>query len=168
MKLRATVLTAATVATLLVCTSAIAISLGFVPGSSAYDRKKAQEIVRGSMLDGESARFRNVARHSAAMNDAMPVSVCGEVNGKNAFGAYVGFRRFIVDITKSTAEIDPADADFLQRKNLEYASCDSLGSFNHYEEMFECQNRVTERVGRQIIFGADWTIDCDLPTSKNM
>ncbi|PZR36466.1 MAG: hypothetical protein DI526_03240 [Caulobacter segnis] len=33
--------------------------------------------------------------------------VCGEINGKNGFGAYSGFVRFHGD--KDTAEIDPGD-----------------------------------------------------------
>ena len=49
--------------------------------------KKAREAVAHDMRDPESSQFRAV---SAGFDGA----VCGEVNSKNAMGAYVGFRRF--------------------------------------------------------------------------
>ena len=52
------------------------------------ERKKldlqAQNIVRSTLKDGESARFRN------------QWELCGEVNAKNGFGAYTGFQRYIM------------------------------------------------------------------------
>lgn len=51
------------------------------------------------LRDPSSAQFRNVTRNQ--------VFVCGEINGKNAYGAYVGFKRFYG--TESTATIDPGD-----------------------------------------------------------
>lgn len=52
------------------------------------ERKKldiqAQNIVKNSLKDGESAKFRN------------QWELCGEVNAKNSFGAYTGFQRYIL------------------------------------------------------------------------
>lgn len=48
----------------------------------------AQRAVAERQLDPTSVQFRNVRRGRDA--------ICGEVNGKNRFGAYVGFSRFIV------------------------------------------------------------------------
>lgn len=52
------------------------------------ERKKldlqAQNIVRGTLKDGDSAKFRN------------QWELCGEVNAKNSFGAYTGFQRYIM------------------------------------------------------------------------
>ncbi len=50
---------------------------------------RAKEAVAAKLIDGESARFRNV-RHVGL------IGVCGEVNGKNRFGAYTGFTGFYV------------------------------------------------------------------------
>jgi len=48
---------------------------------------KLQRLVRGyvegALKDPESAQFRN------------QYGLCGEVNAKNAYGGYVGYRRFI-------------------------------------------------------------------------
>jgi hypothetical protein len=49
--------------------------------------KQAREAVSHNMRDPESSQFRAVAAGYAG-------AVCGEVNAKNAMGAYVGFRRF--------------------------------------------------------------------------
>lgn len=36
--------------------------------------------------------------------------VCGEVNGKNAYGAYAGFVRFIASPSKGLGELEPPPA----------------------------------------------------------
>lgn len=43
----------------------------------------AKERVIAKLKDGKSAEFRN------------QVAFCGEVNAKNSFGAYAGFKRYI-------------------------------------------------------------------------
>lgn len=48
---------------------------------------QAKESVTKKLKDPESARFRGVF----VMRD----SVCGEVNAKNSYGGYIGFKRFI-------------------------------------------------------------------------
>jgi hypothetical protein len=50
---------------------------------------KRREPLMASLKDSESARFRNerIAKSGA---------LCGEVNSKNSFGGYVGFKRFIL------------------------------------------------------------------------
>jgi hypothetical protein len=60
---------------------------------------KAEDVVKGRLKDPESADFRNV---SVAQDG---LTVCGEVNAKNSFGGYVGYRPFLtvgdyVDIAK--------------------------------------------------------------------
>lgn len=50
----------------------------------------AQESVRESMLDPSAAQFRNVR----IVNFESGKIICGEVNGKNAYGAYTGYRPF--------------------------------------------------------------------------
>ncbi len=46
-------------------------------------QRVAREFVTGILKDPESAEFRNQR------------GFCGEVNSKNSFGGYVGFKRFI-------------------------------------------------------------------------
>jgi hypothetical protein len=56
----------------------------------------AKEAVKATLLDGETALFRNV--RVTADN----VITCGEVNGKNLYGAYTGFTGFDVTGTPDT------------------------------------------------------------------
>jgi hypothetical protein len=58
-----------------------------VPGSTANKLSKAESRVRYELADGDTAKFRNVK-----VNDTY---VCGEVNAKNAFGAYAGYTPFV-------------------------------------------------------------------------
>lgn len=46
-------------------------------------QRLAREWVQANLKDGSSAEFRNQKRF------------CGEVNAKNGFGAYMGFKRFL-------------------------------------------------------------------------
>ena len=49
------------------------------------------------LIDPSSAQFRRVELRKATGvgDDIVPQAVCGEINGKNSFGAYSGFRRFV-------------------------------------------------------------------------
>ena len=61
-------------------------------GAPSDEKAKVNEItemqiaVSYSFLDPESAKFRSVRRS--------PLGYCGEVNAKNAYGAYVGYKAF--------------------------------------------------------------------------
>lgn len=61
--------------------------------------REAKQAVAAEMRDPDAAQFRSIWSSSNG--------VCGEVNGKNAFGAYVGFRPFIYNrSTKSVSVLD--------------------------------------------------------------
>lgn len=55
--------------------------------------------VREQLKDPDSARFRNTT--------VSGVAYCGEVNAKNSYGGYVGFKRFIA--IGSAVLMEPAD-----------------------------------------------------------
>lgn len=58
---------------------------------------KAKDAVSYDMRDPASAQFREVTYYlrPSKKPDGEPMHVvCGQVNAKNAYGAYVGFRRF--------------------------------------------------------------------------
>lgn len=59
----------------------------------------ARAVIRSLSKDPDSLKFRNeFDSHSIAGIK------CGEVNGKNGFGGYVGFRRFIVQREKALVD----------------------------------------------------------------
>lgn len=56
-------------------------------------------IVKGAMsydlFDPSAAQFRNLVGAEVTLNSGKTVRrICGEINGKNRLGAYVGFERF--------------------------------------------------------------------------
>lgn len=61
------------------------------------------EQVKAQMFDAESARFQGVH-----LNEDESV-ICGEVNGKNRYGGYVGFRGFIANSNGEVFFDDPDD-----------------------------------------------------------
>lgn len=77
------------------------ITLAAAGCSKAVDDAKA--TVANQMRDPSSAQFREV--REVRQNDGS-LAVCGEVNGKNGFGAYSGFQEFVVHDGRVTL-IDP-------------------------------------------------------------
>ena len=89
---------------------ALAIGMSGAEALEAQELAKAQAAVKAHMLeripvdfkDPEAVRFRDVQWYGpiarpVEMSTALAfsgLSVCGEVNGKNSYGAYVGYRRF--------------------------------------------------------------------------
>ena len=65
--------------------------------------ESAKVVVANKLKDPESVRFRNV-RLVKFMNEHV---VCGEVNGKNSYGGYVGFSRFMA--SPIGAELEDTD-----------------------------------------------------------
>jgi len=63
-------------------------------------KAKASEDLK----DPDSALFRNVALHRGAK--ATNISyICGEMNAKNGFGGYIGYKPFIATVMPERAEI---------------------------------------------------------------
>lgn len=76
--------------------------------------EEAQKIAADGLKDPAATQFRNVKKGS-------PGFVCGELNGKNSYGAYVGFKRFYVD-TARVAHIEDDSSLFLADEWL--SACD--------------------------------------------
>lgn len=58
----------------------------------------ATTAVKTQLFDSDSAKFRNLYISSSGV-------VCGEVNAKNRFGAYAGFRMFEYDNRHGLGEV---------------------------------------------------------------
>lgn len=75
-------------------TLVIAVVLLVAAGASwaAYDQlapvPKGKRVIESMLLDPNSVEFKNVRSAAGA--------VCGQVNAKNKFGGYTGFKEFIV------------------------------------------------------------------------
>lgn len=89
-------------------TVALAFAVALLSGCARYDEQTDVYLYRGavarSLKDPDSAQFRNdrvwVHRDGSAR-------LCGEVNAKNGFGGFAGYRRFIA--TKSAVQFESAD-----------------------------------------------------------
>lgn len=65
----------------------------------------AKRLVGQQMKDPSSTQYRNIVERNNI--------VCGEVNAKNSYGAYAGFRRFIVD--KDVVQQEPSGDVFSEQ-----------------------------------------------------
>lgn len=76
---------------LLIIAGAVFLAIpGYFIVSDVVDRSRVKAIASKKLNDAGSAQWRDVK----ARPDG---SGCGEVNAKNLYGAYVGFKRFEVD-----------------------------------------------------------------------
>ena len=79
-------------------------------GADSALERAAMDAVAYGLRDPGSARFRNIRTVTYPTPAGRVASyVCGEVNGKNVYGGYVGFRRFYVGEMKGqlVADIEP-------------------------------------------------------------
>jgi hypothetical protein len=65
--------------------------------------KETKDRVTRNMLDPEAAKFRNLRVISGD-------TVCGEVNPKNTYGAYIGYQKFMYTPGRTPVFEDPTDA----------------------------------------------------------
>ena len=72
---------------------AVSASIFLLSACSEYSSREREgmERVKEQLFDPESAQFRNVHEGVERKNGWI---VCGEVNGKNRFGGYTGFKKF--------------------------------------------------------------------------
>jgi len=60
------------------------------------DQQRAKEALQAQLRDPKSAQFRSLRISTVITPEGSLIkSVCGEINGKNSFGGYVGFRPFV-------------------------------------------------------------------------
>lgn len=91
----------------------LALTSALLTGGCGVGAEAAGKRIVAEMLkDPGSAQFRNVKTYAsvkdqAAGRDSVRNRVCGEVNGKNSFGAFSGFQRFYVDLDTKTAHLAP-------------------------------------------------------------
>jgi len=135
---------------ILIATLAVTLGLTacqYIPGTDAYQEAKAREAVARTLIDPDSARFRNVESRDG--------TVCGEVNGKNRMGAYTGYVRFYVATTNWNATIDP------QFDPANLASARSLCSLSRYDSS-SCTRQIEEETNQvlQGAFDAYWAARC--------
>lgn len=63
---------------------------------TAQDRAMIDRALIQDMKDPSSAQTRNIEGFNLSNGDRV---ICGSINGKNSFGAYVGFRPFYLRYT---------------------------------------------------------------------
>jgi hypothetical protein len=80
--------------------SAYAQSPIFTPEQRAEGEaqvRKAAEIIASTSRDPSSVTFRNVVVQKRVTKDGRePITVCGEVNGRNGYGGFTGFQAFVL------------------------------------------------------------------------
>ncbi len=83
-------------------------SCQWVPGTDEHRIAQGEKIASQQLIDPTSALFRNSASFELNSDEGeTDNSVCGEINGKNRNGAYVGYSRYIAVIGMEKAVLEP-------------------------------------------------------------
>lgn len=77
----------------------------YIPGQPEHEIAQAQKHVAADLADPDTVKFRSVMKLRTVLNGADNYSICGELNAKNGFDAYTGFKRFVHN--KGRSLIDP-------------------------------------------------------------
>lgn len=74
----------------------------------------AKSEVAANLKDPDSAQFRNVkvSKMTDAEGGRVIAVVCGEINGKNGFGAYAGFHPFFVELNMKSKGVFSKGVDY--------------------------------------------------------
>lgn len=86
--------------------------------------KVSKEGLTKNYHDPASVQYRNVINYSPGYST---YAICGELNGKNSYGAYVGFKRFVA--VTELVDSEPkyrdgsTDDDYLKFSKLELFYC---------------------------------------------
>lgn len=83
----------------------------------------AQNEVSADMKDPESSKFRNVKfiEKGESIEGIVTGVVCGEINSKNAFGAYAGFSPFFVELAMKPKGVLSSGVTYTVNKKVVYA-----------------------------------------------
>lgn len=149
-------------------------SCQWVPGTDAYLQEQGKKAAAALLRDPSSAQFRNVSLHrmpeEAALGDH---AVCGEVNGKNAHGAYAGFGRFIANPQNGHAELDPQTGTRLEDLQAATEKCRrevASARRSGFVELarFECDQtkEVADSFELQRGFDAAYEMFCEIPQAE--
>lgn len=148
-------------ATLVTCILAfVTAGCEFMPGTEAYRIEQAKRAVAKLLIDPASAQFQNVVARDGY--------VCGEVNGRNRMGGFVGFKRFLVPLDGDSPLIDP-EFDYQDLLTAE-DSCEALQS-NSYASVSSaiaaCRRAEEQRSAAKLqgVFDSSWSKHCS-PTGN--
>lgn len=75
-----------------------------------------EQVITKNMKDPESAKFQNW--HYVKASKKLPATFCGQVNAKNSFGGYTGFKHFFITTDdKMEFAIDDGSDGFANKFN---------------------------------------------------
>lgn len=78
------------------------------PKKAQQAMSNGKKAVLANLKDPESAKFNG-------LYTAKDAYLCGEVNARNSFGGYVGYKRFVTLGSPGLTWIDDGSADFLEK-----------------------------------------------------
>lgn len=126
-----------TTAIVVIIVAVLIAGISYRPVMGTFLKRAGEKLAADSVSDPSTAQFRNVI-----VSGTDDPTVCGEINTKNAYGAYAGFTRFFSDgvvlafieppiptIEQRTGMANPYDIsayDFWQRSWIDRCSDSNL------------------------------------------
>ena len=130
------------------------LAVPFIPGTSFYSKRLAKITVADMLSDPSSAQFKDVVTGND--NISRNNLVCGEVNGRNGFGAYAGYRRFAFEVAAKSAFIDPGVTYSDEDAQREDKSC----GVDAYTSRCTRAREIDDAIVKQAAFNGGWDAAC--------
>jgi len=85
--------------------------------STAKKVNEAKEGISNHFKDPDSVKLRNLTLHHVTtnMSDVARSTVCGEVNAKNGYGAYTGYKSFYYKDEKIKGVVEDDHTKYMYR-----------------------------------------------------
>ncbi len=108
------------------------VTIAPLPRVDAFSIPEGKEAIANMMKDPESVKFRGVFE-TREKDDETWIAICGEVNAKNSYGAYIGYQKFVAagGINESEADftyvVPQSDLEHALQWSMYQAFCDGIG-----------------------------------------
>jgi hypothetical protein len=89
----------------------VLVGLTLASCAKPQDDRRFQAALAAIVRDPQTTQFRDVSENAR--------TICGQLNTKNAYGAYSGFLIFVYDRNENTLLVEQEDASFETKEKLE-------------------------------------------------
>jgi len=143
--------------------------LGLVPNTDRHTLRLGKHLAADLLIDPSSAQYRRTEiSEGIDPKHPDPPVICGEINGKNRNGAYVGFTKFMAQPSTGAVTLRPQTRWTKEDADRQLRRCKSAakGPF-YFEEQrdlarMECQqgSDMAKELSNVAQFDLIWTITC--------
>ena len=114
-------------------------------------------FLTNDFFDPDSAKFRNVREGTFHLSCGDVDAICGEVNAKNRFGAYTGYKLFVVYLPQCWGQSRVTPERMLEGVGLHNAPINNHAPINKTDEL---ASKFADKLIEQVIVDSAKSMGC--------